>query len=105
MIGRAQFALNEPILNVYRDTTGVREVLRVEAQDGHTAFRQFENDGIGVLIVVVGDDENCGRHGRTSAILDRDGGQDFQSCPPSCTSTGMESRNGDSCSPSCTPPV
>src|SRR5512143_3268520 len=62
MIGIAEFALNAPTLNFYRDATGVREVLWVEAEDGNTASVQFENDGIGMLIVVVRDNQNCVRH-------------------------------------------
>jgi hypothetical protein len=62
MIGIAELALNALILNLYRDTTGVREVLWVEPEDGNIAFVQFDDDGIGVLIVVVGNDQDCVRH-------------------------------------------
>ena len=63
MIGIAELASNAPVFDLDRDAARMREVLRVEAEDGYVSLVQFADDGIGVLIVVVGDDQDCGRHG------------------------------------------
>jgi hypothetical protein len=87
MIGVAQLSVDPPVVDLYRDAAGMRKVLRVKPEDGDIAFVQFADDGIGVLIVIVGDDQDRGSHlFRTSATFDR-----------------MESRNRDSCSPSSLP--
>jgi hypothetical protein len=65
-IGGADLALNAPILDLERDAAGMREVLWMEPEDGYTALVQLDDDGISVLVVVVGDNEDCVRHVHTS---------------------------------------
>jgi hypothetical protein len=48
-------------LNVKRDAAGVREFLGMKAEDRDIARGEFAHDSIGVLVVVVGNDQN-GRH-------------------------------------------
>src|SRR5687767_7280126 len=62
MVCVLDFAFNAPIVNLERDATRVRNVFRVEAKDGDIAFVQFVNNCTRVLIVVVRNDQDRGRH-------------------------------------------
>jgi hypothetical protein len=47
----------------------MREVRRVKPEHRNPASAQFITDSIGVLIVVVGDDQDCVGHVHTSGIV------------------------------------
>src|SRR6266849_8441089 len=48
VIPRVDFTLNASISNSNRDAARAREVLRLEAEDGHTAFVQLGDDRVRV---------------------------------------------------------
>src|SRR4051794_11355200 len=78
MIRVADLTLNAPVLDVNRDATRAWEVLRVEAEGGDVALVQLEHHRIGMLVVVVGDNQYGVRH----------------RSHPQAMATRMESRNG-----------
>jgi len=47
----------------------MREVRWVKPEHGNPASGQFTTDGVGVLIVVVGDDQDCVGHVHTSEVV------------------------------------
>jgi hypothetical protein len=65
----ANLAVDAPIADLHRHAGGIRELLRVEPEDGDCAPVELLNDRISVLIVVVGNDQHRGRNGRTSTSL------------------------------------
>src|SRR4051794_23722264 len=62
----ANLAVDAPIADLHRDAGGVRELLGVEPEDGDCAPAELLDHRISVLIVVVGDDQHCGRNDWTS---------------------------------------
>jgi len=59
MMRGPDFAVGVSVVNLDRDATGMREVLRMKAEDGNVTSLQLANDVVSVRIVVVGDDQNC----------------------------------------------
>jgi len=59
----ADLAVNAPIADLHRDAARVRELLRMEPEDGDLAPVELLDNRVGVLIVVVRDDQYSGRHG------------------------------------------
>ena len=67
LAGITNLAVDGTVADLHRDTDGVRKLLGVEPKDGDCPPVEFLDDGISVLIVVVGDDQHCGRNDWASA--------------------------------------
>jgi len=58
----AELAIDVPAPDLHRDAARVRELLRVKPEDGNITSVELFDDGIGMLVVVVGDNQHCGWH-------------------------------------------
>ena len=67
-LSMAVIAVDAPVPDLHRDAARVRELLRVEAEDGNVAPVELLDDRIGMLVMVVGDDQHCGRHDSNPTI-------------------------------------
>src|ERR1700716_3680162 len=73
MVRVADFAFEAPISDLNRDTTRLRKVLRVEAEDRNIACVQFGYYRARVRIVVVSNNQDGGRHCSTLRLSTRVG--------------------------------
>ena len=56
MAAIADLAGDAPVADLHADAAGVRELLRMEPEDGDRAPNELLDDRVSVLIVVIGDD-------------------------------------------------
>jgi len=56
VVAVANLAVDAPVADLHTDATEVRELRRVESENGDRALIELMDDRVGVLIFVVGDD-------------------------------------------------